>query len=173
MRVRHTDVVISGADVSQNAAQAASEGERVLEDRSTRSPPGNRCRPTALNPADAMHPQFEQSGFPPNWHGAICRWKSAEMQVVVCAKMQSSGDSGGRVYRAISPSGILQFRVRLPRCISVATTRSRSSGVRRSSDCFTDLRRVEADPDLAGVGILRPEPHELFEVAVAPGSAAV
>ena len=42
-----------------------------------------------------MHPQLEQSGVPPNWQGEISRLKSAEMQVVVCAKMQSSGPLGG------------------------------------------------------------------------------
>ena len=42
-----------------------------------------------------MQPQFAQSGVPPNWHGVICRSKSAETHVVVCAKMHSSGDCGG------------------------------------------------------------------------------
>ena len=42
-----------------------------------------------------MQPQLEQSGVPPNWQGEIWRSKSAETQVVVCAKMQSSGLCGG------------------------------------------------------------------------------
>ena len=42
-----------------------------------------------------MQPQLLQSGLPPNWHGVIFVVRSAEMVVVVCAKTQSSGESGG------------------------------------------------------------------------------
>jgi hypothetical protein len=61
----------------------------------TRRPPGSRCRATASSPADAMQPQLEQSGLPPNWHGEMCRSKSAETQVVVCANVHSDGFCGG------------------------------------------------------------------------------
>jgi hypothetical protein len=44
---------------------------------------------------DAMHPQDAQSGFPPNWHGVIIVFKSAERVWVVSAKMHSSGLCGG------------------------------------------------------------------------------
>ena len=43
-----------------------------------------------------MHPQLAQSGLPPNWHGVILVWRSADTQSVVLAKTQSSGESGGR-----------------------------------------------------------------------------
>src|SRR5207248_2978707 len=33
--------------------------------------------------------------------------------------------------------------------------------------CLADLRRVQADPDLLRVGVVRPEIHELVEIAVA------
>jgi hypothetical protein len=49
----------------------------------------------AASPADAMHPQFAQSGAPPNMHGVMAVFKSAEMFLVVCAKTHSSGVFGG------------------------------------------------------------------------------
>jgi hypothetical protein len=62
---------------------------------STWMPPGSLCRPTAASAADARHPQFAQSGFPPNWQGVMGFSKFAETHAVVFAKMQSSGESGG------------------------------------------------------------------------------
>ena len=53
-------------------------------------PPGSRYAPTAVSPADAMQPHCEQSGLPPNWQGVMRCSKSAEMQLVVCAKMHRS-----------------------------------------------------------------------------------
>ena len=47
-----------------------------------------------------MHPQFEQSGLPPNWHGVIGVSKSAETHVVVLANTHDSGVSGGSVLTA-------------------------------------------------------------------------
>ena len=61
----------------------------------TRNPPGSWWRPTAASPADAAHLHWLQSGAPPNWHGLILVSKSAETQVVVLAKTQSSGEAGG------------------------------------------------------------------------------
>ncbi len=61
----------------------------------TRTPRGSRCRPIALSPAEAAHPQLAQSGLPPNWQGLIRVRKSAEMQLVICEKTHSSGDAGG------------------------------------------------------------------------------
>jgi len=43
----------------------------------------------------AMQPHCEQSGSPPNWQGVTRVFKSAEMVVVVLAKMQSRGEAGG------------------------------------------------------------------------------
>jgi hypothetical protein len=40
--------------------------QRCVEDRPTGIPPFSLWRLIASRPADAMHPQFEQSGFPPN-----------------------------------------------------------------------------------------------------------
>ena len=63
----------------------------------TRIPPGSLWRPTAASAADAMQPQFAQSGFPPNWHGVIGFLKSADTQAVVNAKIQSFGEWGGAI----------------------------------------------------------------------------
>ncbi|MCI0660856.1 MAG: hypothetical protein L0220_07255, partial [Acidobacteria bacterium] len=49
--------------------------------------PNSRISPKAFNPADAMHPHWEQSGLPPNWQGLIRAFKSAVMLKVVRAKM--------------------------------------------------------------------------------------
>ena len=57
-------------------------------------------KPAEEKPAEAMQPQFEQSGFPPNWHGEMWRSKSADTQVVVCAKMHSPGSCGGCLSRS-------------------------------------------------------------------------
>ena len=54
----------------------------------------------------AMHPQLEQSGDPPNWHGVMRVCRSADTQSVVCAKMHSSGDDGGSRYASSSGRGI-------------------------------------------------------------------
>src|ERR1017187_9722602 len=42
-----------------------------------------------------MQPHCEQLGSPPNWQGVTRVFRSAEMVVVVLAKMQSRGDAGG------------------------------------------------------------------------------
>src|SRR5579862_2933800 len=52
--------------------------------------------PTAARPAEAMQPHSEHTGLPPNWQGLIFVCRSAEMQVVFCAKMHWSGEDGGR-----------------------------------------------------------------------------
>ena len=49
----------------------------------------------AASVAEAMQPQFAQSGFPPNWHGVIGFSKFDDTHAVVFAKMQSSGECGG------------------------------------------------------------------------------
>jgi hypothetical protein len=53
--------------------------------------PPNLWAATAANPIDAMHPHELQSGVPPNWHGMILVFRSADKVLVVCAKMQSLG----------------------------------------------------------------------------------
>ena len=133
----------------------------------TRMPPASRCAPTAFSPADAMQPHCEQSGLPPNWHGVMRCSKSAETQLVVRAKMHSSGLDGGVAYCLTSPSGIPIFGKRARIAISAATTRSRSSGRQDLGRDLADLRRVEAEPELPHVRVRRPEVRELLEVAVA------
>src|SRR5580700_6194488 len=71
--------------------------------------PATRWRATAARPADARQPQLAQSGAPPNWHGVIRVLRSADTNVVVRAKTQSSGDSGGRVYASSKPLGACNF----------------------------------------------------------------
>src|SRR5215831_16616571 len=58
--------------------------------------PSSRYSPIAFNPAEATQPHCEQSGLPPNWQGVILPCKSAVTESVVRAKIQSSGDRGGR-----------------------------------------------------------------------------
>ena len=60
----------------------------------------------AAKPIEAMQPQREQSGSPPNWQGLIFDVKSAEMVVVVRAKMQSRGFWGGEANSRIVGSSI-------------------------------------------------------------------
>src|SRR4030095_2973171 len=95
-------------------------------------PPFRRWRQIAPSPADAMHPQFVQSGLPPNWHGAILGSKSEEKHSVVCAKMHSSGVWGGLAYTLRMPSSIgnLEYLIRMRD--RSAITFSRSALVRRS-----------------------------------------
>jgi hypothetical protein len=50
---------------------------------------------TAARPMDAIQPQLEQSGFPPNWQGVIRVRGSAETVAVVSAKIHSDGLAGG------------------------------------------------------------------------------
>ena len=45
-----------------------------------------------------MHPQFEQSGRPPNWQGVMRVSRSAENDRVTRANTQSSGEAGGSAY---------------------------------------------------------------------------
>ena len=52
--------------------------------------PNTRCRATAVRPADAMQPQFPQSGAPPNWHGVILVVRSAE----IVADQRFAADDG-------------------------------------------------------------------------------
>src|SRR5260221_560545 len=62
------------------------------------------CRPTAARPADAMQPQFSQSGAPPNWHGVIFVVKSAEI-VVVVLRLQAVDRDDDRQTRDAAPLG--------------------------------------------------------------------
>src|SRR5688572_16850649 len=81
-----------------------------------------------------MHPQFAQSGLPPNWHGVIGFSKFADTHAVVFAKMQSSGECGGRTYESSNPWGVrsLGYFVRI--ASRSATTVCRSPFVSRSAD---------------------------------------
>ena len=81
-----------------------------------------------------MQPQFAQSGVPPNWHGVMRVSRSADRQAVVCAKMHSSGEAGGARYASSNAAGICSFGKRGRKRLSSATTRVRSSDVRRSSE---------------------------------------
>src|SRR3954453_10348067 len=71
--------------------------------RPTGTNPHSWCRATAASPADAIQPQFAQSGAPPNWQGVIFVVRSAEMVHVVRANTQSSGDAGGFAHAVVSP----------------------------------------------------------------------
>ena len=71
--------------------------------------PATRWLAIAASPIDAIHPQEEQSGFPPNWHGVIGVLKSADKLAVVAANTQSSGLSGGRENSRIIAAGISSF----------------------------------------------------------------
>ena len=61
----------------------------------TEMKPASLCAATEARPMEAMQPQEEQSGLPPNWQGVILVSRSAEMVWVVKAKTHSSGLWGG------------------------------------------------------------------------------
>jgi hypothetical protein len=58
-------------------------------------PGSTRWCPTAARAIEATQPHWVQSGVPPNWQGPILVSRSADKDVVVLAKMHSSGDCGG------------------------------------------------------------------------------
>src|SRR5882724_712942 len=66
--------------------------------------PPSLCAATAARPMDATHPHELQSGLPPNWHGTILVFKSADNVRVVRANTQSSGRCGGDANCRIMPS---------------------------------------------------------------------
>jgi hypothetical protein len=87
---------MSGSGAFPHAPNGLPEPERAFEDGADAQAAAlSDGGPPRRGPADAMHPQFSQSGVPPNWHGVIRCSKSAEMHVVVCANTQSSGDAEG------------------------------------------------------------------------------
>jgi hypothetical protein len=64
-----------------------------MSDSGTSAP--SLCFPIALNAAGAAQPHSAQTGRPPNRQGVTRVVRSAEMQVVVWAKMHSCGEDGG------------------------------------------------------------------------------
>src|SRR5580704_18493195 len=82
---------------------------------------------------DAMHPQEEQSGFPPNWHGVILVCRSADNVRVVRANTQSGGLCGGEANWRITTSGMSNFGYLLRNCTISVIARCRSSELRISA----------------------------------------
>ena len=153
---------------SQPPHAAGQSGANARKSPRRAAPPGRRWRAMASRPADAMQPQLEQSGLPPNWHGAMWRSKSADTQVVVCANVHSAGLLRRLRVHLDHALGHPQLRERLAQRHQ---RRDHSFAVLRLQAFLrdlADLRRVQAHPDLADVGIVRPDAHELLEVAVAP-----
>ncbi len=62
----------------------------------TGTSPAMRRRAMEFKAAEARQPHSLQTGRPPNWHGVSRDRRSAETQVVSCAKTHSPGESGGR-----------------------------------------------------------------------------
>ena len=114
--------------------------------------------PTAARPADAMQPQLRQSGVPPNWHGVIWSSRSAEMRRRRPREHALVGRRGRVRVHLDHAFGISSFGIaRAAAPCRSATTRSRSAGRSRLGRQLADLRRVEADPDLARLVAGRPE----------------
>jgi hypothetical protein len=76
------------------AIRSPSFFETVKSDPICTNPP-SLYLPNAASPAEAKHPHSVQTGFPPNWQGVMGVVKSDDTQLVVCAKMQASGELGG------------------------------------------------------------------------------
>src|SRR3974390_2973393 len=80
----------------------------------------------------AAQPHCEQSGVPPNWQGVIRVFRSAEIESVVRAKMQSRGDAGGLRNSSIILLGIPITGYLSRNRISSSVARLRWAGVRIS-----------------------------------------
>src|SRR3954466_11543010 len=89
---------------------------------------------------EATQPHCEQSGLPPNWHGVTTVFRSAEITVVVCAKIQSSGDVGGIPQSLICASNMSSFGDAVRRRRSSATHCVRFVGERISAATSPALR---------------------------------
>ena len=111
-------------------------------------PPGSLWRPTAASAADARHPQFAQSGLPPNWQGVIGFSKFADTHAVVFAKMQSSGECGRQHVGVEQRLVRAQFRVLRPNREQIRDHFLAVGLGQALGRDFADLRRVEAEPDL-------------------------
>src|SRR5258708_36129027 len=98
----------------------------------TESIPPNLYEAMEARPMDAMHPQDGQSGFPPNWHGVIFVFRSADNVWVVSAKTQSWGLCGGEANCRIIPSGMSSFEYCLRNSTSSAMARALSSALKIS-----------------------------------------
>ena len=71
------------------------DAEREIEDGLDGNETAQFVIADGRKPMEAAQPHCEQSGLPPNWQGVMRLVRSAEMLVVVCAKMQSLGEAGG------------------------------------------------------------------------------
>ena len=114
-----------------------------------------------------MQPHCEQSGSPPNWQGVTRVFRSAEMVVVVLAKMQSRGEAGGWANSLIAAGCMSSSGYSSRNRNSSAMARVRCA---RGQDLRIDcafLRREDAEPDPFGLFAQAPELDELFQVAFA------
>src|SRR5260370_17839414 len=84
---------------------------------------------TAARPIEATHPHEAQSGVPPNWHGVISVFRSADTIFVVRAKTQSCGLAGGAENCRIKPSAMSSFGYLFRNSAISITARLRSSVV--------------------------------------------
>ena len=126
------------------------DGHRSREDRADRDESPEFVMPaTAARPADATQPQLAQSGVPPNWHGVMRVVRSAEIVVVVRAKTHSSGDV--RRLRVDVEHALGRFELRIAQAQRHQVGDDALAVGRRETFVryLADLRRVEADPDLA------------------------
>ncbi len=127
------------------------EKEKMSE---TWTKPANLYFPIDARPAEAIQPHSEQTGRPPNWHGVMRVVRSAEMQVVVCAKMHCWGDVGGCKYPSRTRSGMCIF------CKRSAQTRKFANHIESilQSQPFLGLlpllRRKETEPDFPNLATI-------------------
>ena len=141
--------------------------DRAVQQRSR--PESRRTRDaarSASSPADAMQPQLLQSGVPPNWHGVIFVFRSAEMR-----RRRAREDAlvrrlwRRRVRRRCSSFGSAELRVPEPQrqqIVDDALAIGRQQPLGRH---LAELRRVQADPDLLDFRAPGPEGEELVDVS--------
>src|ERR1700722_999851 len=127
----------------------------ALKIRPTGIRPPSLWAPTEAKPMDAMHPQDEQSGFPPNWHGVISVLRSADNVLVVCAKIQSAGVRGGDGNSWMSTSGMSSFGyLRRNRIISeIAVARSSGPSISGRLSPICGVNRLNLTFLISGRGV--------------------
>ena len=128
-------------------------------------PPGSRYRPTAARAAAARHPQLAQSGFAPE-----LAWRHHGLKIGREAVRRAREDALLRRQRRLDepfqhPPGRFELWIAGPEGRDFPRDAQPVLDAEALVGHFTDLRRVEAEPDPARGLLSRPEPDELVEVA--------
>ena len=121
----------------------------------------------APRPADAMHPQLAQSGVPPNWHGVMPRLQVGRDGVRHPREDAVVGRGRRLGVDVDHPARHLDLGEGLAQGEQFGHHPRPILGPELFGRFLADLRRVEAEPDLPRVRLLRPERRELTQVPVA------